>query len=143
MNRQNLIDYLDEKEWINDRIKDIEERKELLNKLTTTYSDEPKGTSAIQDRVAEDLVKLLDETAEYEKILEELKHKQIEVEKLLEKMENKRYRNILYKKYIRGLKIEEIAVDIEQDYKYTCTLHGYALNEFDKICEKIFIKMEK
>ena len=33
--------------------------------------------------------------------------------------------------------IEEIAVDIGQDYKYTCTLHGYALNEFDKVCKKI------
>jgi len=137
MNRQDLIDYLDEKEWINDRIKDINERKELLNKLTATYSDEPKGTSSIQDRIAEGLVTLLDETAEYEKMLENLKNKQIEVENQLEKMENKRYRNILYKKYIRGLKIEEIAVDINQDYKYTCTLHGYALNDFDKICKKI------
>lgn len=137
MNRQDLIDYLDEKEWINDRLEDIKERKLLLNKLTATYSDEPKGTSPIQDKVAEGLAKLLDETDNYKKMLEELKNKQIEVEKALEKMETKRYRNILYKKYIRGLKIEEIAVDIKQDYKYTCTLHGYALNEFDKVCKKI------
>lgn len=136
MNRKDLIDYLEEKQWITDRLKDIEERKKLLNKLTTTYSDEPKGTSSIQDRIAENLVKLLDETAEYEKMLNDLKNKQIAVENQLEKMENKRYRNILYKKYIRGLKIEEIAVEIDQDYKYTCTLHGYALNEFDKICKK-------
>ena len=137
MNRQDLLDYLDEKEWINDRLEDIKERKLLLNKLTATYSDEPKGTSPIQDKVAEGLAKLLDETDNYKKMLEELKYKQIEVEKTLEKMETKRYRNILYKKYIRGLKIEEIAVDIGQDYKYTCTLHGYALNEFDKVCKKI------
>lgn len=137
MNRQDLINYLNEKEWIKDRMEDIEERKKLLNKLISTYGDEQKGTSSIKDRVAEGLAKLLDETTEYEKTLEELKIKQIEVEKQLEKMEDKRYRNILYKKYIRGKKIEEIAVDIEQDYKYTCTLHGYALNEFDKICKKL------
>ena len=71
-----------------------------------------------------------------------MENKMFDIIEMLDKMENKLYRNILYKKYILGIKIEEIAVNLDKDYKYTCTLHGYALNEFDKIC-KNFNKVEK
>lgn len=137
MNRQDLYDYLNNKVWIEDRIAEIEARKETLNKLTSIYGDGPKGTSPIQDKVAEGLVKLIDEATEYEQILEDMKTKQTNIVDTLSKMKNTLYRNILYKKYILGMRIESISSQINKDFKYTCTLHGYALNEFDKICEKI------
>lgn len=136
MNRENLKNYIYEKEWIKDRIKELEERKEILNKLTATYGLNAGGSSEINDRVAEKLAILMDKTNEYVEVLDELEKKLTNIIEALNKMNNKLYRNILYKKYILGVKMEEIAVSIEKDFKYTCTLHGYALNDFDKICEK-------
>jgi len=136
MNRENLKNYIYEKEWIKDRIKELEERKEILNKLTATYGLNAGGSSEINDRVADKLAILMDKTNEYLEMLNESEKKLFDIIEALNQMNNKLYRNILYKKYILGVKMEEIAVSIEKDFKYTCTLHGYALNEFDKISEK-------
>lgn len=49
MNREDLIkakqelkDYIYNKKWIEGRLEDIRERRELLDKITSTLSDMPK-----------------------------------------------------------------------------------------------------
>lgn len=132
MNRQDLIDYKYNKSWIDDRISDIEARKELLNRLTAIYGEQPRGTSEIHDRVADDLATLLDETEEYLKILKNLKHKQFEIEDSLDKLPPF-YRNILYKVYIKGKKLVTVADEINYSYEETCRKHGTALNMYDNL----------
>lgn len=135
MNREDLKNYKYEKEWIKDRMQELEERKEIINKLIATYGPYSGGSSEVNDRLAERLAKLMDKTNEYAEMLNESEKRLFKIIEMLDKMNHKLYRNILYKRYIIGIKMEEIAVSIEKDFKYTCTLHGYALNEFDKICE--------
>lgn len=134
MNRQDLIDYREDKKWLEDRLKEVEERKLLLNKLTATYGDSTGGSNSIQDRIADDLVKLLDMTNDYVGKLVKLQKKLIEIENTIEQMSNKLHRNILYNVYILGNNLTVTSNEINKEYKYTCVLHGRALNEFDKIC---------
>lgn len=136
MNRQNLIDYKVDKEWLKDRIQEIEERKKILNRLTAIYGNNASGSSCINDKLAEDLANLMDKTREYELTLKELEERLIEIVDMLEYLENKKYRNILFKVYIQGKDLTTVANEIKYDYTYTTKLHGYALKEFDKICEK-------
>lgn len=137
MNRKDLYDYLNNKIWIENRIEELSARKQTINKLTSTYGlNVGGGSSEIQDKVAEDLVKILDETTEYEKIVLDLKQKQNDITAKLAEMKNIFYRNILYMKYIRGLTLNDIASSYNKSIKYIINLHGYALLEFDKICEK-------
>jgi predicted nuclease with TOPRIM domain len=135
MNRQDLIDYREDKKWLEDRLKEVEERKLLLNKLTATYGDSTGGSNSIQDRIADDLVKLLDMTNDYVGKLVKLQKKLIEIENTIEQMSNKLHRNILYNVYILGNNLTVTSNEINKEYKYTCVLHGRALNEFDKICK--------
>lgn len=132
MNRQDLIDYKYNKSWIDDRISDIEQRKELLNRLTAIYGEQPRGTSPIQDKVADDLAQLLDETEEYLKLLNDLKKKQFEIEDSLDRLPPF-YRNILYKVYIKGKKLVTVADEINYSYEETCRKHGAALNMYDNL----------
>ena len=113
----------------------VEERKLLLNKLTATYGDSTGGSNSIQDRIADDLVKLLDMTNDYVGKLVKLQKKLIEIENTIEQMSNKLHRNILYNVYILGNNLTVTSNEINKEYKYTCVLHGRALNEFDKICK--------
>lgn len=136
MNRQDLIDYKIDSEWLKDRIQEIEERKAILNRLTAIYSGDIKGSSKTNDKVAEDLAELIDETSTYESTLQELEKKLVEIIEILDNMENKTYRNILFKTYIQGKNLTNVANEVKYDYVYTTRLHGYALKEFDKICEK-------
>ncbi len=139
MNRQDLLNYRNNKKWYLNRIDELEERKKILGRLTTLYGEDGgnNGSRKVNDKIAEDLANLMDNTDEYYNKLNELDIKNLEVIKTLEKMENTTYRNLLYDKYINGIDLKEITEDPNykfKDYKYACNIHGYALKEFDKIC---------
>lgn len=136
MNRQDLIDYKEDKKWLEDRLKEVEERKLLLNKLTATYGDSSGGSNSVQDRIADDLAKLIDITNEYVGKLVDLQKKLIDIENMIEQMTNKVHRNILYNVYILGNNLTVTSDEIGKEYKYTCVLHGRALNDFDVICKE-------
>lgn len=140
MNRQDLIDYLSNNKWYLNRIRELEtKKKELENIKSKKIDGMPAGTNDIHDMMAENLSKVLDEIQEeqnrYLKIISEDRPK---IVKMLEKMNDKVYREILDQKYLLGIDLKNIKLsdNKDRDYKYICTLHGYALNEFDKLCEK-------
>ena len=132
--KQELRQYIYDKRWIEERIEDIKERKSILDKITSTLSDMPKGTPLVQDRQAEALVKILDLTSEMEKYLNELKEKQIIIEKKINKIPQP-YKNILYFRYIRGYNLTEVSNEIEEEYDYTRKLHGIALLKYTELGE--------
>jgi hypothetical protein len=57
--------------------------------------------------------------------------KQKEIVEVVNKMEYP-YKNILFKAYIQGKTLVTIASEMKYEYKYTCVMHGTALNKFDQ-----------
>lgn len=43
------------------------------------------------------------------------------------------FRTILYRLYILNESLEKVSVAINYSYYYTCRMHGYALNEIDRV----------
>lgn len=132
--KQELKYYIYNKKWIEERLEDIRERRTLLDKITTTLSDMPKGTQKVQDANIESLVKIMDDTTEIEKYIKDLKERQIKIENKIDKIEQP-YRNILYFRYIKGYNLTEVSGEIEEEYDYTRKLHGIALIKYAKIGE--------
>ena len=60
----------------------------------------------------------------------ELKHKIINE---IHQLADKRYVDILYKRYVDGMKFEQIALEMNYEYKWTCSLHGRALLAFEEM----------
>ena len=82
--------------------------------------------------MAEKLVTYIDDKEELFNEILELKDKQKRI--LLQLKEVKHpYRNLLYKRYIKGKSFVKIADEMHYDFKYTTNLNGIALNEFDKL----------
>ena len=133
--KQELKDYIYNKRWIEERLEDIKERRSLLDKITTTLSDMPKGSPKTTDTNIENLVKIMDDTIEMEKYIKDLKEKQIKIENKIDKIEQP-YKNILYFRYIKGYNLTEVSGEIEEEYDYTRKLHGIALIKYTKIGEK-------
>lgn len=133
--KQELKDYIYNKRWIEERLEDIKERRSLLDKITTTLSDMPKGSPKTTDTNIENLVKIMDDTIEIEKYIKDLKEKQIKIENKIDKIEQP-YKNILYFRYIKGYNLTEVSGEIEEEYDYTRKLHGIALIKYTKIGEK-------
>lgn len=132
--KQELKDYIYNKRWIEERIEDIKERRSLLDKITTTLSDMPKGSPKVQDTNIESLVKIMDDTVEIEKYIKDLKERQIQIENKIDKIEQP-YKNILYFRYIKGYNLTEVSGEIEEEYDYTRKLHGIALIKYARIGE--------
>ncbi len=129
--KKELREYIYNKKWLEERWNDIEERRSLLEKITTTLSDLPKGSPPVNDRIAEQLASILDMTDKYEEYLKDLNEKQIKIENRISKLDPS-YRNILYFRYIRGLNWYDVADKVNYDYTYTKTLHKEALIKYSK-----------
>ena len=130
--KQELREYVYNKKWIEEKLIDIKERRTLLDNITSTISDMPRGTVKVVDKKAEELIKIMDDTNELQKYIENLRNKQFEIENKIDKVEQP-YKNILYFRYIRGYNLTEVSNEIEEEYDYTRKLHGIALVKYSKV----------
>lgn len=130
--KQELREYVYNKKWIEEKLIDIKERRTLLDNITSTISDMPRGTVKVVDKKAEELSKIMDDTNELQKYIENLRNKQFEIENKIDKVEQP-YKNILYFRYIRGYNLTEVSNEIEEEYDYTRKLHGIALVKYSKV----------
>lgn len=131
MTREDLKDYKYNQEWIKGRLEYIEEYRSTLDKITTTLSDMPKGSRAIEDSMAEKLAILLDNIDEIMRVVLKASEKQKRILEQLDKVEQP-YKLVLEKVYIQGKSLVTVASEMKYDYKYMCKIHGIALNKFDK-----------
>lgn len=132
--KQELKDYIYNKRWIEEKLLDIKERRTLLENISGTISDMPKGTPKVVDKKAEELSKIIDDTNELEKYIKQLKNKQLNIESKIDKIDQP-YKNILYFRYIRGYNLTEVSNEIDTEYDYTRKLHGIALIKYSKLEE--------
>lgn len=137
MTRQDLISYRDNLSYLDQKFEDIMRRRERLFKITPSYEESSHTNSAVQDKFAQQLAKIIDDEMGYFKLVQEKLNKLKEIEMVLDKLENTVYRNILYNLYIseKNYNLTQVANLLDKEYTYVCRLHGEALNEFDKVCE--------
>lgn len=131
MKRSDLKNFRATQEWIKGRIEYIEEYKSSINRLNSILSDMPKGTTEIQDKEAEKIVNLMDCIDELLNKIREINEKQNMIVNQLDKIKQP-YRNILYKRYVQGKSLSEIATEMHYEYDYIRKLLSIALNIFDK-----------
>lgn len=128
--REDLTNYSNTQEWINAEIELYKEQKSMVENLKAIVID---GMPKAHNKSNYAIENLIDKYNEILNHLNQLQEKQNTIVLQLSKMQNSTYRLILFYKYIKRMTLEEISVKLGKDYKYICNLHGYALNEFDKI----------
>lgn len=60
----------------------------------------------------------------------QLKHRMINQ---IHGLDNEAYISLLHKRYVEFKRLEEIAVEMNYTYKYISRMHGYALQEFQRV----------
>lgn len=132
MTREQLKDYKYNKEYIKDRMDFVEEYSESINRLTSTISDMPNGSRKVEDGMAEKLAKLLDYNNDVINEIAELQNQQKSIVFQLRKVKQP-YRNILYKVYIKGESLVDVASEMNYSYVDICRKHGIALKMFEDV----------
>ncbi len=134
MNRKELFEYKDNKEWVKNRKSRIEEEYESIQKMIATYGDNSRGSSSIQDRLAENLAILLDKKKETLDFAIKLEQDLIDIDNVLLKIDQP-YRNILTSLYIDGKTLVDVASDMNYGYREMTRKKGLALKIYDDLCK--------
>lgn len=128
MNREDLKNYRYNGKWIKRQLEKYEEQKAIVYNITQNLDGMPKA----KNKPNYGLENLIDQYDKILKILEEDQKKQNEIILQVRKLEEP-YRTILTDKYILGMSLEEISVEIGYAYENVCRMHGAALNKFDDL----------
>lgn len=134
--KRELNAYLQNKKLLQDKEEELEELITKATKINQELNDMPKGSSKIQDKMAEYASLIVDAKNEkYEQLIKMYKTKK-EIEDKIDKLDQP-YKNILHFKYIKGLSLTEVAYEIKYDYDYVKRMHGIALIKYKNITPKV------
>lgn len=129
--KKELYSYSHSKKLEERKLEQIEEIKTKLTKTTTVLSGLPKG-SPENDKTSKNIAKLLDLISEHIEIMQEEEENLIKITKKIKQVEQP-YRNILELRFIEGLKVEEVSVEIEKAYRYTKSLIKKSIKKYAEI----------
>ena len=129
--RKELYSYLHSKKLEQRKLEQIEEVKTKLTKTTTILSDMPKGTPD-NDKMSKNISRLLDLISEHIEIMQEEEESLIRITKKIREVEQP-FRNILELRFVEGLKVEEVSVEIDKAYRYTKSLIKNAIKKYAEI----------
>lgn len=129
--KKELYSYLHSKKLEERKLEQIEEQKAKLTKITSILSDMPKGTTD-HDKMSKNIAILLDLISEHIKIMTEEEENLIRITKKINQVEQP-YRNILELRFVKGMKVEEVSVELDRDYRYTKRLIKKSIKKYAEI----------
>lgn len=129
--RKELYSYLHSIKLEQRKLEQIEKIKAKLTKTTVILSDIPKGNN-YKDRMADNIARLLELINEHIIIMQEEEENLIRITKKIKQVEQP-FKNILELRFIEGMKVEEVSVMIDRDYRYTKRLIKKAVKKYAEI----------
>lgn len=111
--------------------KDIREEiaywESKAQKVTSSWSAVPSGGKG-SDKVQMGAIKIAELRESLIDKINQLVAVRIEIERAIGTVQDDTQRRLLRRKYINGLTLEQIAVEMHYSYVHTCRIHGYALS---------------
>ena len=109
-----------------------------LTRITPSYqSDGLVNSSGSNDKMTDGVCRLIDKKREYENAWDELIDTRSMAERLIAMLDNRLHANVLWLHYIKAQKFEYIAVVTNVSYRHLMRVHGYALEDFRAVYEKM------
>ena len=119
--------YLDEQ--INNKIRQLSILNDMATKVTTTYSDMPRGSNQNISRQDSIVTKIIDFQNEINREIDALVDLKKEIYEKIQQVSNPEYRTVLERRYLCLETWEQIAVDMSYSIQHIHRLHSSALNE--------------
>lgn len=91
-----------------------------------------RSGSKENDKMGKNIARLVELVSEHIDIMQEEEKKLIRITKKIKEVEQP-FRNILELRFVEGMKIEEVAVEIDKTYRYTKSLVRNAIKEYAKL----------
>ena len=132
MTNQDKIAYLKQYKYLDRHIDQMLEEKERwrtrAEKMTSTWSDMPKGSDG-EDQRELAICKMLDCERVVTGMIDDLVDLGREIKEIISQVDDEILRELLMHRYIEGKKFEEIAVGMNYSWRQIHRLHTRALNK--------------
>ena len=132
--------YLKQVEKLDTRIKNklIEQQqwRDIACGITASIGGERVQSSGSQQKMADAINKCVDMETEIDGLVDELVNIKREVIATIEKLDSPTEYNILHKRYIQFLTLQEIADDYNREYGWVTTTHSRALKNVQILLNK-------
>lgn len=126
--KEYLQQYRNADRAINTRLDQIHRLRELATKTTQTLTAD-RVQSSPENRVERIVSKIADLENEVDSEIDQLGDIRRQVQGVIEQVPNAAQREVLTRRYMIGERWEEIAVELNYDYRWVLKLHGRALDE--------------
>lgn len=127
LNKIRQIDLL-----IDEKIEEVNMLRDRLTNVTASTEGERVQTSMQGDKFADTIAKIIDLQSKITADIDVLIDYKKVARELIEKLDDDVLKAILYKRYFRGCTFEQIAVEIDYSWRWTCKLHGKALLKLNR-----------
>ena len=122
-----------------DRIsEELQRWQDLATRISPSYSDMPHGGGS--DKVQTAAVEVAELTDKLNQKLHQAIMVQENIKKLLESLDDIKLRQLMFYRYINGMRWEEIAVRMDFNYRWVLRLHRKALNQISEQAIESHIK---
>lgn len=117
---------------------EICEIETALTNITPSYqTDGWVQSSGGNDKMTDGVCKLIAKKREYEQAWDKLIDERVVAEQVLYRMDNRLHATVLWLYYIKAKKFEYIAVSENISYRHLMRIHGFALEDFRVVYEKM------
>ena len=128
-----LMQYRNADDEINSHLDEIHRLRSLAAKTTHVMSHDRPAQSEGEDRLASIVARIADMEREVDDEIDRLDGIKRTVQRAIASVPDARLRKVLTLRYIGGKRWEQIAVDMDKQYRWILRLHGRALQEIEKI----------
>ena len=110
--------------------------QDMVTRITPILrEDGASGCGGAPDRLADAVAKIVDLTAEINRDIDRLVDKKREIAAKLEKVSDRRYYTVLSRRYLLFETFEKISCEMNYSWRRVCSLHGQALEAFQKVLD--------
>lgn len=124
--KEELSQYECAREKVEETLEDYQKYKERAEKMTAIMSDMPRGSGGRSDKVGNNSSAMADLSRQYEERWIRAEQARFYITDRISALKNP-YREVLLKKYVEGLKLEEIACQKDKSYDRVKHIHKEAL----------------
>ena len=121
---------------IRNKLIEQQQWRDIALGITANMSGERVQSSGAKSKMAEAVEKCVDMEREIEGLIDALIDTKREVIAIIEQVENPTEYDVLHKRYVQRMQLQEIADDYGREYGWATTTHGRALKSVQDILDK-------
>lgn len=122
---------------INDKIDDLDDLRAMSTTLGGFQTGERVQSSPNHDKIEKTIIKIVDKENEINDLIDQYVDKKTEAGRMIDRIEDQNERRVLRRRYLRGMKWEDICVDMDYEWAQTHRYHAKALINFNMILNDI------